>query len=239
MIKKLIQNNRKRVDEDLTDIHKLKYFSPAIYIMVKAVLEGIDRYLKGKLIDIGCGHMPLKSELEHKVGKYDTLDIEPRTDGVKFIGSVLDMHMIENSSYDSVISLAVLEHVPDPFRAVSEINRILKLDGIFMLSVPHISRLHELPHDYFRYTEFGIRELLEKRGFKILHIEKAGTLISYLGHQISTVLIGLTWHIPLIKHLIFFLNKIFIVFPFALIDKTLMKNSLMPMNYFCVAQKIN
>ena len=100
-----------------------------------------------------------------------------------------------------------------------------------------MSRLHELPHDYFRYTEFGVRELLEKNGFQILQMEKSGTLLSYLTHQLSTVLIGLTWHIPLVKQFVFFLNKTFIVLPFAWIDSKLMKNSLMPMNYFCVAQK--
>ena len=209
-----------------------------MYIMTRQVLKGIDLYLRPKLLDIGCGHMPLKVELERKVGPYDTLDVKKHTDNVTYIGSVLDMHMIPADHYESVICLAVIEHVPDPFKAVSEIHRILKKDGIFILSVPHMSRLHELPHDYFRYTEFGVRELLEKNGFQILQMEKSGTLLSYLTHQLSTVLIGLTWHIPLVKQFVFFLNKTFIVLPFAWIDSKLMKNSLMPMNYFCVAQKI-
>lgn len=238
MIKELIKQNRQRLAEECPDIHIMKYLSPAMYIMTRQVLKGIELYLKPKLLDIGCGHMPLKVELEKKVGLYDTLDVENRTDNVTYIGSVLDMHMIPADNYESVICLAVLEHVPDPFKAASEIHRILKKNGIFILSVPHMSRLHELPRDYFRYTEFGVRELLEKNGFQILRMEKSGTLLSYLTHQLSTVLIGLTWHIPLIKQLVFFLNKTFIVLPFSWIDSKLMKKSLMPMNYFCVAQKI-
>lgn len=239
MIKKLIKRNRQRLADECPDIHKMKYLSPAMYIMTKQVLDGIQTYLKPKLLDIGCGHMTLKADLEKKVGSYDTLDIDQRVENVTFIGSVLDMNMIENDSYQSAVSFAVLEHVPQPFKAVEEINRILKKDGIFMFTVPHVSRLHEIPHDYFRFTEFGLKQLLETQGFEILELQRSGTMISYFMHQISTILIGLTWHIPGIKHLIFALNKFLIVLPFAWLDQKLMHNSLTPLNYYCVARKIS
>lgn len=224
--------------DECPDIEIMKFLSPAMYIIVRQIKPAIDQYVKGKLIDIGAGHMPLKKLLEKKAELYDTLDIEARAGGVTFIGSVLDMHMIAAETYDAAVSFAVLEHVPDPFKAASEINRVLKKGGYFLLSLPHISRLHEIPHDYFRFTEFGIRVLLEKNGFEIIELQRSGTLLSYLTHQLSTVLLGLSWHMPGIKQLMFFLNKILVVYPFAWIDSGLMKNSLMPMNYFCVARKI-
>lgn len=238
MLKELIKKNRQKMADECPDIQTMKFLSPAMYIMVNQILPAIDRFCLGKLIDIGAGHMPLKKILEAKVGPYDTLDVEQRTAGVTYVGSVLDMHMIAAQTYDSAISFAVLEHVPDPFKAAAEISRILKKGGTFLLSVPHMSRLHELPHDYFRFTEFGIRVMLEKNGFEIIEMQRSGTLVSYLTHQLSTVLLGLTWHIPGLKQLMFFLNKIFIVYPFSWLDSRIMKSSLMPMNYFCVARKI-
>ncbi|MGE0267281.1 MAG: class I SAM-dependent methyltransferase [Candidatus Omnitrophota bacterium] len=238
MLRELIKKNRQRMADECPDIAIMQYLSPAMYIIVKQILPAIDLYCRGKLLDIGAGHMPLKRILENKVGPYDTLDVEARTGNVTFIGSVLDMHMIQAGVYDTAVSFAVLEHVPDPFRAVAEINRILKIDGYFLLSLPHVSRLHEIPHDYFRFTEFGIKALLEKNGFEIIELQRSGTLLSLLAHQISTVLIGLTWHIPVFNQFIFWLNKLLIVYPLSWIDMRFMKNSLTPMNYFCVARKI-
>jgi SAM-dependent methyltransferase len=237
MIKTLIQKNRRQLDIDLADIDKRKYFSPAVYIFTKKFLESLNKYAHGRLIDIGCGDTPYIKHTPPNVSQYDTFDVEKRTEQVTFIGNVMDMHMIENNTYDTLLCLAVLEHVPDPFTAVKEMHRILKKNGLFILSAPHIARLHEEPHDYFRYTHHGIKTLLEQNGFGIIELEKNGTLLSFLGHQISTLILCLFWHIPILKHLIFFLNKVLIVRPIAFIDQKIMQSSLIPLNYFCVAQK--
>lgn len=239
MFRTLIQKNRKQLDNDLADIKDRKYFSPAIYIFAQKLLKAIDKYAHGCLIDIGCGDTPYIKHIPPAVTQYDTFDIEKRSAKVTYIGDVTNMHMIKNDAYDTLLCLAVLEHVSDPFSAIKEMRRILKKDGTCILSAPHIARLHEEPHDYFRYTHYGIKALLEKNGFRIIEIEKNGTLLSFLGHQISTIVLCLVWHIPVLKHLFFFINKILIVYPIAFIDQKIMKSSLMPLNYFCIAQKIN
>lgn len=224
--------------DECPDIQTMQYLSPAMHIITRQIIRVAEDYLKAKMIDLGCGHMTFKKELERIVGPYDTLDIEARIAGVTYIGSMLDMHMIADEQYDSAITLAVLEHVPDPFQAVKEISRILKRQGTVVITVPHMSRLHEIPHDYFRFTEFGLKELLSKNGFEVVHMERSGTIISYLMHQVSTVLVGLTWHIPVLKQICFFLNKILIVLPVSWLDSRLARHSLMPMNYICVGRKM-
>ncbi len=143
--------------------------------------------------------MPFKVQISESGSVYDTLDVEARTDGVKYIGSVLDMHMISDDTYDTAICLEVLEHVPQPFKATKEINRILKTNGIFIMSVPHLSRLHEQPHDYYRYTKYGIRAMLEDSGFEIQEMQVCGGIFCFLGHQFSTILLCCFFHIPILK----------------------------------------
>lgn len=77
-----------------------------------------------------------------------------------------DIHAmpVADASYDAVFCLAVLEHVGKPWVAVSEMNRVLKPGGMLVAYVPFLSPYHAMPGyygDYFRYTEDGIRSLLE------------------------------------------------------------------------------
>lgn len=78
-----------------------------------------------------------------------------------FVGDVMRMSF-EDCSWDRVICLAVLEHVPRPWDAVREVYRVLKPGGIAFFYVPFLSPYHAMPGyygDFFRFTEDGIRSL--------------------------------------------------------------------------------
>lgn len=80
------------------------------------------------------------------------------------VDDVMDMRAVADASYDAVICLAVLEHVPRPWDAIREMRRVLKPGGALFMYVPFLSPYHAMPGyygDYFRYTEDGIRSLLE------------------------------------------------------------------------------
>jgi SAM-dependent methyltransferase len=166
----------------------------------------IQAFARGRLIDLGCGDMPFRPFIMNYVQAYDTLDAYPRTTQVTYVGDVQDMSMIPDDTYDTAICLEVLEHVPDPFRAVREIHRILKVGGTLILSVPHLSRLHDEPHDYYRFTYYGVRHLLEDAGFTLVTIERRGGLFSFLGHQVANVALSAVWGVPLLRDLAWFLN---------------------------------
>ncbi|NDJ76694.1 MAG: methyltransferase domain-containing protein, partial [Chloroflexi bacterium] len=55
----------------------------------------------------------------------------------------------------------VLEHVDDFQAGMREITRVLKPGGILLLGLPFRQALHLEPHDYWRFTEYGLRYLLE------------------------------------------------------------------------------
>lgn len=66
----------------------------------------------------------------------------------------------KSTSADAVLLLEVLEHVPSPDKALSEIHRVLKPGGRLYISVPFIYPIHDEPYDYRRFTVHGIKQLL-------------------------------------------------------------------------------
>ena len=81
----------------------------------------------------------------------------------------------ENNTFDSILSTEVFEHVFNLPELLSEINRVLKSDGILLITCPFIIAEHEVPNDFARYTSFGIKHLLNDAGFEIIKYKKIGT----------------------------------------------------------------
>lgn len=81
------------------------------------------------------------------------------------------------ASCDGVLCTQVLEHVPDPEALLREIGRVLKPGGTVVLSAPFFWQEHEQPFDFFRFSTFGMRQLLSRAGLEEISIEKtSGTL---------------------------------------------------------------
>jgi SAM-dependent methyltransferase len=77
---------------------------------------------------------------------------------------VADGHMIplRDASVDAVVVQAVLQHVVDPSRVVSEIHRVLKADGIVYAETAFMQQVCEGPYDFVRFSETGHRYLFRK-----------------------------------------------------------------------------
>lgn len=236
-MKEILRRNRTRINEELSSYEQRKFFSSSAFALVTSVESSIMSHLFGNFIDIGCGDMPYRSLVSKKVTQYDSLDIEKRAPGVKYLADVQDMRMIGDDIYDSALCLEVLEHVRNPFEAVSEMHRILKRGGKVIVSVPHISRLHEEPHDYFRFTRYGIQNIFEKSGFKVISIEPCGGIFCFLAHQVSTVLLCMVWHVPILKRIAYCLNKWLIVKGAYFLDTVFDRGKVFAMGYVCVAEK--
>lgn len=77
-------------------------------------------------------------------------------------------------SFDAVINVVTLEHVKRPQLAISELARVLRPGGRLLLVVPLEWEVHQAPHDYFRYTRYGLTHLLETAGLTPRRLEPAG-----------------------------------------------------------------
>jgi len=104
-----------------------------------------------------------------------TLDVDPAY-GPMVVG---DAHHLpfRSGAFDTVVASQVFEHLHTPDRAMDEVVRILRTGGRAVIAVPFLYFLHQQPHDYYRYTEFGLRALCRDR----LHID---SLIGY-GNRFS------------------------------------------------------
>lgn len=232
-----LSTRRKRIEEALAGTPAWHHFSPALYAQYRAVAPLMRRYIRGRTIDLGCGYTPFRYLLKDQVTVYHTLDRWPRSNGATYVGDVQDMPMVPAGSYDSAICLEVLEHVPHPLQALREIYRILRPGGRLLLSVPHLSRLHDLPYDYFRFTHLGLRVLLETAGFEVVEIDAKGGLFAFLGHQVSTLVVTAAWPAWGVRQLVWFLNKWLITRFLYEADRVIGWKDLFALGYVGVAQK--
>jgi hypothetical protein len=104
------------------------------------------------------------------------------------------------------------------------------------LSTPFLARLHEEPHDYFRFTRHGLRELLTKAGFSIARVHATGGLFAFLGHQPATVLCSLTWGVPVVRDVVLALVALAITAPCRALDWITQSSSRFPSGYVIVAE---
>jgi SAM-dependent methyltransferase len=80
----------------------------------------------------------------------------------------------EAETFDAVFSGEVFEHIFNLEEMLDELHRVLKKDGKMLITVPFIWGEHEQPYDFARYTSFGIKDILEKKGFRGITSEKTG-----------------------------------------------------------------
>lgn len=130
--------------------------------------------LTGKLLDIGCGTKPYEPYLT--VEEYVGVEIDTERSRTTSKADVFyDGHRLPfgDREFDSVLANEVFEHVFNPSEFLTEINRVLKPSGAFLLTVPFVWDEHEQPHDFARYTSFGLRHLLEQHGFEVIAHRKS------------------------------------------------------------------
>jgi SAM-dependent methyltransferase len=119
-----------------------------------------------RVLDLGAGDAPYRELFAHT--SYLTSDWEGSVHAGGHRADILASASalpIDSSSVGLVLCTQVLEHVADPGEVLRESLRVLEPGGRLALTVPLTWQLHELPHDYYRYTPSGIEHLLERAGF--------------------------------------------------------------------------
>jgi SAM-dependent methyltransferase len=104
--------------------------------------------------------------------------------GLDVLGD-LEVLPFREKTFDAACCMNVLEHVRQPEACLREIHRVLKPEGIIYVMVPLFAREHQAPHDYFRYTSYGIRYLLERSGFAVEYVRRWGGYFRVLANILS------------------------------------------------------
>ena len=139
--------------------------------------------LRGRVLDLGCGNRPY-AELFPPALAYIAYDLDTRGSLPDVAGTALSLPFVD-ASFDAVFSTQVLEHVPEPLVMLREIERVLRPGGVLICSAPQYWRLHEEPHDFFRYTRYGLTYLLQNAGFEVQTMQAEGGVWRLVGQAIN------------------------------------------------------
>jgi SAM-dependent methyltransferase len=205
---------------------------------IKPVLKEIIQLSQGSLIDIGCGEKPFHKYVHNKVERYVGLD-HPETPHSKNkidVFSTVYSIPFEQSSFDIALLTQVIEHLEDPKKALLEISRILKEEGLLILAWPFLYPIHEAPRDFYRYTVYGMEFLAKETNFEVQKIvAPSGFWVMFFG-LLSVYLYGKSRIVylclsPLL--FVFFLCCVLL----NLIDKKRSSSFKWTWNYYAVLKK--
>lgn len=142
-------------------------------IVQKELRRVAERYLRGRLIDVGCGTKPYAALLRPYVGEHvgvDHRDTMHDVGQIDLFGTAYEIP-VDPDSFDCALYTAVLEHLEEPERALRECHRVLKSGGIAVFTVPFIWHIHEAPRDFYRFSRYALEYLLDKTGFQTLELK--------------------------------------------------------------------
>jgi SAM-dependent methyltransferase len=148
-------------------------------LFVSEIYKELVKFAKGiakgsRVLDVGCGLKPYESLFSHC--SYIGIDVEKS--GRESEGKKMDYEFdginipFSSNSFDIVICTQVLEHAVHADELIKDIRRVLKIEGELFLTVPFIWGRHELPYDFRRYTDIGIKKLLNAYGFDVIESKK-------------------------------------------------------------------
>lgn len=130
----------------------------------------IDLPLAERVLDLGSGGAPYSDLFAHH--GYVTADLVARAD-VRCDATYLPFAA---ATFDLVVCTEVLEHVPDPDTTVREIGRVLSEGGQAVVTTPLTWGVHE-SRDFHRWTEAGLRQLLERNGLSVSVVRPRGGIL--------------------------------------------------------------
>jgi len=141
----------------------------------------LPKYCHGTVVDLGCGYGKYKGLIEQFSDKYISVDNKSSADqfnnnqtpNLDYVCDVSSTPLLDNYA-DTVICTEVIEHVPDPFKVMKEISRILKPGGYLILSSGWLTPYHPEPKDYWRFSHEGYEELCNRQNLKIVESHKQG-----------------------------------------------------------------
>ncbi len=170
---------------------------------VDPLQEAVYRFVSGAaavdpnalIVDAGAGQSRFAGLFRNN--RYVALDFGRGDSGWDYTG--LDVvgdlqHLpLKTGSAAVVINTQVLEHLPEPGRALREMHRILEPGGRLFLTAPQGWHEHQQPHDYYRFTSFALERLLSGAGFRSWTIDPMGGYFHYLGQRLTYIPKVLFW----------------------------------------------
>lgn len=179
------------------------YFHSRIYLLndLKSALKKYSFH--GRILDVGCGQKSYQKYFEELSGTalYKGIDFKNYSTKGTLQGSTPDYYFaedytqhfnlpFEDGEFDHAVAFQVLEHHKEPNKMVSEMVRVIKPGGYIIITAPFMGGLHEEPHDYQRFTKYGLIELLKRHQCNVIEVKEQGGLFSTIFSLLNEYLNG-------------------------------------------------
>lgn len=189
-------NNVKIVPEyDSKNIVIKNLFYSRLRASIELTRNELLRLRGGRIVDFGCGDGLFLALLEKEFPKVKTfgVDILPEVaETKKFLRADIKIADLKNTSYennyfDIIFCLDTLEHFEKLSDPINEIKRVLKKDGILVISIPTENFIYKLGRFFLKGTfsskdgpsssphyhnAITIRRFLQQNGFKVIRMRK-------------------------------------------------------------------
>jgi SAM-dependent methyltransferase len=159
-----------------------------LYEAQKAIPDG------SIVCDLGAGQSTLRPFFDHCTYVAVDSGVGDATwdySGLDIVGDITRLEFLKDNSVDYCVNTVVLEHLKEPADFFAQVQRILKPGGSLFLFAPCYYNEHQIPHDFFRYTSYGLRHLCEKNGLVPVSVKPANKALSGLVRFVHLALNGL------------------------------------------------
>lgn len=176
-IKQIMDNNMKnrRLNPSSSD-SDYYFLTRARTVLENVISRHIPDHDKLSILDYGCGDVPYRSLFSDSCN-YQAADIP----GNKHANMIMDNSgaIPADDSFDVVLSIQVLEHVPDYTFYLQEANRVLKPGGLLFISTHGWWTHHPFPNDYWRWTREGLEKIIDESSFEIIDSDWIISMLAY------------------------------------------------------------
>ena len=151
---------------------------------IMRALERARSHARGVLLDVGCGSRPFERLFRGRIDRYLGTDLKssPYLDAARpDVYARAEALPVRSGSVGTVLGLSMLTYLAEPQRMLEEAHRVLAPGGTLLLEFTQMAPLHDEPHDYFRFTRYGARFLLERAGFEPIEFIPIGGLWARVG----------------------------------------------------------
>lgn len=141
-----------------------------LYPLIQAELDQVGTL--GSILSVGSGgdiEEFIRTVTRHNDCRFVTLDISSDRDP-DIVGDICEATF--RNEFDVIVMAEVLEHVLHPQIACYKLYDALRPGGKLILSTPFIFPLHDRPHDYWRFTRYGLSHLLAEAGFSDVSVNE-------------------------------------------------------------------
>jgi SAM-dependent methyltransferase len=150
-------------------------------------LHGTD----ARTLEVGAKHKPYQRlfpcTVSGDITPYPALDAQFDAHALPFAGA----------SFAVVLCTEVLEHCRQPHQVIAEFHRVLQPGGKLILTTRFLFPIHDTPHDYFRFTKYGLQSLCEAFS-QVTIIEEAAT-VETMGVLYQRLAYQVNWKLPLMR----------------------------------------